>query len=108
MTDGLTRPRALYGDDGHPVAAEKLVLLTYTPGILDADGRTLTGLRTGDIDELIRSGVVAGGMLPKVQCAVDAAHQGVHTVHIIDGRVAHAMLLEVFTDAGVGTLITSS
>ena len=87
------------------LGAEKLVLLTNTAGILDEQGRTLTGLSRRDAKQLIDQGTVIGGMLPKVQCALDAVESGVGTAHIIDGRVAHALLLEVLTDGGVGTLI---
>ena len=87
------------------LGAEKLVLLTNTAGILDEQGRTLTGLSRSDAKQLIDQGTVIGGMLPKVQCALDAVESGVGTAHIIDGRVAHALLLEVLTDGGVGTLI---
>ena len=85
--------------------AEKLILLTNTAGVLDQDDRLLTGLRAEKVDELIGSGVIHGGMLPKIQCALDAVRSGVQTAQIIDGRVAHAVLLEVLTTEGVGTLI---
>jgi acetylglutamate kinase len=85
--------------------AEKLMLLTNTPGLLDKDGRLLTGLTAEDVDALIRDGTITGGMLPKISCALDAVNAGVGTAHIIDGRVEHAVLLELFTDEGVGTLI---
>lgn len=87
------------------LAAEKLVLLTNTAGILDTEGDTLTGLSRADAEQLITDGTVVGGMLPKVNCALDAIDNGVGTAHIIDGRVPHALLLEVLTDGGVGTLI---
>lgn len=87
--------------------AEKLVLLTDVAGLQDADGNVLTGLTSAEVDELIADGTIKGGMLPKIGCALSAVHNGVNTAHIIDGRVAHAVLLEVLTDAGVGTLITS-
>lgn len=87
--------------------AEKLVLLTNTSGVLDQEGRLLTGLAARDVSELMEQGVIQGGMLPKVQCALDAVRSGVHSVQIIDGRVEHAMLLEIFTDQGVGTQINS-
>ena len=87
--------------------AEKLVLLTNTPGVLDKDGKLLTGLTPKRIDELVAEGVLSGGMLPKIASALDAARGGVHSVHIIDGRVDHALLLEILTDEGVGTLIRS-
>ncbi|MBI5331627.1 MAG: acetylglutamate kinase [Betaproteobacteria bacterium] len=88
--------------------AEKLVLLTNTPGVLDKDGNLLTGLTPRKIDELVADGVLSGGMLPKIASALDAAKSGVKAVHIIDGRVEHALLLEIMTDQGVGTLIKSS
>ncbi len=88
--------------------AEKLVLLTNTPGVLDKDGKLLTGLTPRKIDELVADGTLSGGMLPKIASAVDAARSGVKAVHIIDGRVEHALLLEIMTDQGVGTLIQSS
>jgi len=87
--------------------AEKLLLLTNTTGLLDAEGRLIPELDVGRVQELIREGVIAGGMLPKVQCALDAVHAGVKTAHIIDGRVEHAVMLDLFTDEGVGTLIRS-
>ena len=108
------------GEDGHTyninadsvagklaitLAAEKLMLLTNTPGVLDSDGNLLTGLTASEINDLIAAGVIGGGMLPKVRCALDAVGSGVRTAHIVDGRVEHAVLLEVFTDSGVGTLI---
>ncbi|NOR51705.1 MAG: acetylglutamate kinase [Gammaproteobacteria bacterium] len=85
--------------------AEKLILLTNTPGLLDKRGEILTGLNAGKVDRLIEDGTIHGGMLPKIRCALDAVHSGVASAHIIDGRVEHALLLEIFTDAGVGTLI---
>ena len=85
--------------------AEKLILLTNTPGLLDADGTLLTGLNAKQVNDLIASGVIYGGMLPKIGCALDAVQAGVTSSHIIDGRVQHAVLLEMFTDEGVGTLI---
>jgi len=87
--------------------AEKLVVMTNTPGVLDKDGKLLTGLTPKKIDELVAKGVISGGMLPKIGSALDAARSGVRSVHIIDGRVPHALLLEVLTDQGVGTLIRS-
>jgi acetylglutamate kinase len=87
--------------------AEKLVLLTNTPGVLDRKGRLLTGLTPKRIDELVAEGTLSGGMLPKISSALDAARGGVKSVHIIDGRVEHALLLEILTDEGVGTLIRS-
>lgn len=85
--------------------AEKLVLLTNTPGVLDKDGELLTGLTPTQIDAMVEDGTLSGGMLPKISSAMDAARSGVNSVHIIDGRVEHALLLEVLTDEGVGTLI---
>ncbi|MDT8406494.1 MAG: acetylglutamate kinase [Methylococcales bacterium] len=108
------------GEDGHSyninadlvagkiaaiLQAEKLILLTNTPGILDRDQQLLTGLKVADIERLTKDGTLTGGMLPKTQCAVDALNSGVASVHIIDGRVEHAVLLELFTDKGVGTLL---
>jgi acetylglutamate kinase len=87
--------------------AEKLILLTNTAGILDKQGELLTGLSIGDIDELIADGTISEGMIPKTRCATDALKGGVNSVHIIDGRVEHAVLLELFTDQGVGTLLLS-
>jgi acetylglutamate kinase len=87
--------------------AEKLVLLTNTPGVLDKDGKLLTGLTPKRIDELVADSTLSGGMLPKIASALDAARAGVRSVHIIDGRVEHALLLEILTDEGVGTLIRS-
>ncbi len=87
--------------------AEKLVLLTNTTGVLDRQGGLLTGLDVQRVNALIADGTISGGMLPKVNYALDAVNSGVKTAHIIDGRVAHAVLLEVFTDQGVGTLIRS-
>jgi acetylglutamate kinase len=86
--------------------AEKLILLTNVAGLQDQSGKTLTGLTTKLVDELITDGTISGGMLPKVQCALEAVAGGVQAAHIIDGRVLHAVLLELFSDAGVGTLIT--
>ena len=87
--------------------AEKLVLLTNTPGVLDAQGNLLTGITPHDIDAMVADGTLSGGMLPKISSALDAARSGVKSVHIIDGRVEHALLLEILTDEGVGTLIKS-
>ena len=85
--------------------AEKLIVLTNTPGVLDRNGNLLTGLSAKKIDELFSDGTISGGMLPKISSALDAVKNGVNTCHIIDGRVEHALLLEVLTDEGVGTLI---
>jgi acetylglutamate kinase len=87
--------------------AEKLMLLTNTPGVLDKAGKLLTNLSAREIDELFADGTISGGMLPKISSALDAAKSGVNTVHIIDGRVPHAMLLEVLTDQAYGTMIRS-
>lgn len=87
------------------LGAEKLILLTNTTGLLDGDGKLLTGLSTQDVDSLIADGTIHGGMLPKIGCALDAVKAGVKTAHIIDGRVEHAVLVELFTDQGIGTLI---
>ena len=87
--------------------AEKLVLLTNTPGVLDKEGNLLTDLSARRIDELFADGTISGGMLPKISGALDAAKSGVNAVHIIDGRVPHAMLLEILTDQAFGTMIRS-
>jgi len=87
--------------------AEKLILLTNIAGLLDKDGNVLTGMTTKQVDELIEDGTIYGGMLPKIDCALSAVKSGVTSSHIIDGRVAHSCLLEIFTDEGVGTLITN-
>ncbi len=88
--------------------AEKLILLTNVSGLQDKAGEVLTGLSTHQVDALISDGTIYGGMLPKIGCALDAVKSGVSSAHIIDGRVAHAVLLEVFTDEGVGTLISNN
>jgi acetylglutamate kinase len=85
--------------------AEKLILLTNTKGLLSREGDLLTGLTTVRVDELIADGTIHGGMLPKIQCALDAVRGGVMSSHIIDGRVKHAVMVELFTDEGIGTLI---
>jgi acetylglutamate kinase len=90
------------------LGAEKLVLLTNTPGVLDKQGNLLTGLTPRDIDDMVEDGTLSGGMLPKISSALDAARNGVKGVHIIDGRVPHALLLEILTQHGVGTMIKSS
>jgi acetylglutamate kinase len=110
------------GEDGHSyninadlvagklaevLRAEKLILLTNTPGLMDDRGALLTGVTPREIDAMVASGALSGGMLPKMAAALDAARSGVKSVHIIDGRVPHALLLEVLTDQGVGTLIRS-
>ena len=87
--------------------AEKLVLLTNTPGVLDKAGNLVSGITPKQIDEMVEDGTLSGGMLPKIGAALDAARNGVKGVHIIDGRVEHALLLEILTDHGVGTMIKS-
>ncbi|QEI04860.1 acetylglutamate kinase [Pigmentiphaga aceris] len=87
--------------------AEKLILMTNTPGVLDKNGNLLTGLTAKRIDELFEDGTISGGMLPKISSALEAAKSGVKTVHIVDGRVEHCLLLEILTDQGVGTMIKS-
>ncbi|TXR54823.1 acetylglutamate kinase [Reinekea thalattae] len=89
------------------LGAEKLILLTNIAGLQGKDGQVLTGLSTQQVNELIADGTIFGGMLPKIQCALDAVHSGVTSAHIIDGRVPHSTLLEIFSDTGVGTLITN-
>lgn len=108
------------GEDGHSyninadlvagrvaevLGAEKLMLLTNTPGLLDKQGNLLTGLSAAEVDRLIEDGTIHGGMLPKIRCALSAVKSGVRAAHIIDGRVENAVLVELFTDEGVGTLI---
>ncbi|MCP4995788.1 MAG: acetylglutamate kinase [Gammaproteobacteria bacterium] len=85
--------------------AEKLILLTNTKGLLDKEGELLTGLTAERVDDLVADGTIHGGMLPKIRCALDAVNAGVSTSVIVDGRVKHAVLLELFTDEGIGTLI---
>lgn len=87
--------------------AEKLILLTNVEGLQDKEGGILTGLTVERVDDLIADGTIYGGMLPKIRCALDAVKSGVSCAHIIDGRVEHAVMLEIFTDEGVGTLITN-
>ncbi|MFP1681706.1 acetylglutamate kinase [Alloalcanivorax sp. C16-1] len=86
--------------------AEKLILLTNVAGLKDKEGQVLTGLTAERVNALIKDGTIHGGMLPKIRCALEAVENGVRTSHIIDGRVAHAVLLEILTDKGVGTLIS--
>ncbi|HBK12034.1 MAG TPA: acetylglutamate kinase [Gammaproteobacteria bacterium] len=93
------------GKVAEALSASKLVLLTNTPGILDAEQKTLSGLSKTDVESLISNGIINEGMLPKVDCALSAVSSGVRSVQIIDGRVPHALLLEIFTDSGVGTQI---
>jgi len=95
------------GKIAEALGAEKLMLLTNVAGLQDKSGHVMTGLSTEQVDALIADGTIYGGMLPKIQCALDAVKSGVQSAHIIDGRVEHAVLLEVFTDSGVGTLITN-
>ncbi len=90
------------------LAAEKLILLTDVTGVRDSEGETLTGLNTEEVEALIRDGTIQGGMIPKAQSAVSAVRGGVRSAHIIDGRTQHATLLEIFTDQGIGTLITGN
>ncbi|MFB3100765.1 MAG: acetylglutamate kinase [Gammaproteobacteria bacterium] len=87
------------------LVAEKLIILTNAAGLLNAKGEILTGLSIADVDKLVGDGVIHSGMLPKIRAALDAVNSGVKNAHIIDGRVEHAVLLEIFTDQGVGTLI---
>ena len=89
------------------MGAEKLMLLTNVPGLLDKQEQVLTGLTASKVDELIADGTITGGMLPKISCALDAVKGGAKSAHIIDGTVPHSVLLEIFTDRGVGTLITN-
>jgi acetylglutamate kinase len=94
---------------GHVAAAlkaEKLILMTDVAGVLDAQGELIAGLNVGEAADLMQDEVLKGGMIPKVQCSIDALQSGVEKVHIVDGRKPHAVLLEIFTDAGVGTEIT--
>ena len=95
------------GKIAEEMGAEKLVLLTNVPGLLDKSGQVLTGLSTAEVSRLIADGTISGGMLPKINCALEAVTGGVRSSHIIDGRTPHAVLLEIFTDAGVGTLISN-
>ena len=88
--------------------AEKLILMTNVAGVLDQDGQLRTRLEAAEVDRMVADGRIYGGMLPKIQCCLDAVAAGVHAAHIIDGRVPHALLLEIFTDAGVGTLISDT
>ncbi|WP_372612047.1 acetylglutamate kinase [Halomonas sp.] len=94
------------GKVAEALSAEKLMLLTNVAGLMNAEEEVLTGLTTTQVDALIADGTIHGGMLPKIRCALDAVKGGVKSAHIIDGRVPHAILLEIFTNAGVGTLIT--
>ena len=94
------------GKVAEAMKAEKLILLTNVSGLKGKDDRVLTGLTAKQVNELIKDGTIHGGMLPKIRCALNAVENDVKTAHIIDGRVAHACLLEIFTDEGVGTLIS--
>lgn len=95
------------GKMAETLKAEKLVMLTNTPGVLDRDGNLLTGLSASGIDALFKDGTISGGMLPKLSSALSAARNGVRSVHIIDGRVIHSLLLEILTPQGVGTMINA-
>lgn len=95
------------GKVAEELGAEKLILLTNISGLQDKQGKVLTGLSTQQVDDLIADGTIYGGMLPKISCALGAVRNGVKSAHIIDGRVSHATLLEIFTDEGVGTLISN-
>ena len=88
--------------------AEKLMLLTNVSGLQDSKGEVLTGLNTQEVNDLIADGTIYGGMLPKIRCALSAVNGGVRSAHIVDGRVPNATMLEIFSDTGVGTLITNS
>ena len=97
------------GNSGNSVAAvagDAMMELTNTPGVQDADGRATTRVGRGEADKLIGDGTIASGMLPKARCAMEAVAGGVGSAHVIDGRTPHALLLEVLTDGGVGTLLT--
>jgi acetylglutamate kinase len=96
------------GKVAEELGAEKLILLTNIAGLQDKQGNVLTGLTTQQVDDLIADGTIYGGMLPKISCALSAVRHGVKSAHIIDGRVSHATLLEIFTDEGVGTLISNA
>ena len=96
------------GKVAEALKAEKLMLLTNIAGLMDKEGHVLTGLTTAQVDGLIEDGTIYGGMLPKIRCALEAVQGGVTTAHIVDGRVPNAVLLEIFTDTGVGTLISNS
>ncbi|CAN1483583.1 ArgB Acetylglutamate kinase [Burkholderiaceae bacterium] len=90
------------------LGAEKLLMMTNTPGVLDKDGKLMRSLSAKTIDALFADGTISGGMLPKISSALDAARNGVKSVHIVDGRVPHCLLLEILTDRGVGTMISSN
>ena len=95
------------GKVAEALKAEKLMLLTNIAGLMNKQGEVLTGLSTEQVDELIADGTIYGGMLPKIRCALEAVQGGVNSAHIIDGRVPNAVLLEIFTDTGVGTKISN-
>ncbi len=95
------------GEIAKVLGAEKLMLLTNIAGVMDKSGAVVTGLTTAQVDEMIADGTIYGGMLPKIECALDAVNNGVRSAHIIDGRVEHSVLLEIFTNTGVGTLISN-
>jgi acetylglutamate kinase len=95
------------GKVAEALKAEKLILLTNIAGLMDKEGVVLTGLTTEQVNGLIADGTIYGGMLPKIRCALEAVQGGVNSSHIIDGRVPNAVLLEIFTDSGVGTLISN-
>jgi len=113
---GVDRAGATYNINADTVAgeiakvlgAEKLVLLTNIAGVMDKEQNVLTGLSTQQVETMIADGTIHGGMLPKIECALDAVQHGVKSAHIIDGRVEHAVLLEIFTHTGVGTLISDT
>jgi len=96
------------GEIAKVLCAEKLILLTNVAGVQGRKGTILTGLSIKQVAKLIADKTIRGGMLPKIECALEAVKGGVHSAHIIDGRVEHAVLLEIFTDEGVGTLITKN
>src|ERR1017187_5256289 len=104
MAAGAGKPRNA-GKLAEILKAEKLLVLTNTPGVLDKNGKLLTGLSAKEIDDLFADGTISGGMLPKIGSALEAVKNGVNSCHIIDGRVEHAVLLEILTSDGVGTLI---
>lgn len=109
-SDGVTyniNADLVAGELAAVMSAEKLMLLTNVPGLLDKQDQVLTGLTASRVDELIADGTITGGMLPKISCALDAVKGGAKSAHIIDGTVPHSVLLEIFTDRGVGTLITN-
>jgi acetylglutamate kinase len=94
------------GSIAKALSAEKLILLTHVAGVLDTEGNLISSLKKSEIETLIKNKTVSGGMIPKVGCCIDAIEGGVKETHIIDGRIPHAILLEVFTDSGIGTQIT--